>query len=29
MNGTVMVTALRSGSTNSGRSRKHLIIEKM
>ena len=29
MKGTVIVTSLRSGSTNSGRSRKHLMIEKM
>ena len=29
MKGTVMVTAARSGRTNSGRSRKHLIMEKM
>ena len=29
MNGTVIFTSLRSGRTNSGRSRKHLIIEKM
>ena len=29
MNGTVIVTLLRSGSTKSGRSRKHLITEKM
>jgi hypothetical protein len=29
MNGTVILTSSRSGSTNSGRSRKHLIIEKM
>ena len=29
MNGTVIFTSLRSGSTNAGSSRKHLIIEKM
>ena len=29
MNGTVIVTLVRSGRTNSGRERKHLIIEKM
>ena len=29
MNGTVIVTALRSGSTNSGRSRKRLMTLKM
>ena len=29
MNGTVIFTSLRSGSTNSGRSRNDLIIEKM
>ena len=29
MNGTVMVTSERSGSTNSGRDRKRLITEKM
>ena len=29
MNGTVIFTSLRSGSTNSGSSRKTLIIEKM
>ena len=29
MNGTVIFTSLRSGSTKSARSRKHLIIEKM
>ena len=29
MNGTVMVTLVRSGRMNSGRVRKHLIIEKM
>jgi hypothetical protein len=29
MNGTVIVTALRSGRTKSSRDRKHLIIEKM
>ena len=29
MNGTVIFTSVRSGVTNSGRSRKHLIVEKM
>ncbi len=29
MNGTVIFTSLRSGSTKSGSSRKTLIIEKM
>ena len=29
MNGTVMVTSARSGSTNSGREWKRLMIEKM
>jgi hypothetical protein len=29
MNGTVIVTLLRSGSTKSGRERKRLIVEKM
>ena len=29
MNGTVIFTSWRSGVTNSGRSRKHLIVEKM
>ena len=29
MNGTVIFTSLRSGRTNSGRSRKVLMVEKM
>ena len=29
MNGTVIVTSERSGSTKSGRVRKHLMAEKM